>query len=128
MASTSEVTFGSRLANAQTLVTHLQSFTTYVAQTPDQSVTNMQAVIANIKKKFKGIPISVDTYKSKVAEEAVKEGADIINIINFTDNNGKIHINTSNAIVEISSYSDYIIRVRVGKNELKKDFSYAFIA
>jgi hypothetical protein len=49
MASTSEVTFGSRLANAQTLVTHLQSFTTYLAQTPDQSVTNMQAVIANIK-------------------------------------------------------------------------------
>jgi hypothetical protein len=49
MASTSEVTFGSRLANAQTLLTHLQSFTTYVAQTPDQSVANVQAVIANIK-------------------------------------------------------------------------------
>lgn len=49
MASNSEVTFGSRLANAQTLVTHLQSFKDYVAQTPDQSVANVQAVIANIK-------------------------------------------------------------------------------
>ena len=49
MASTSEVTFGSRLANAETLATHLQSFIDYVAQTPDQSVTNVQAVIANIK-------------------------------------------------------------------------------
>ncbi len=49
MASSSEVTFGSRLANAQTLATHLQSFTDYVAQTPDQSVANVQAVITNIK-------------------------------------------------------------------------------
>ena len=49
MASNSEVTFGSRLANAETLVTHLQSFKDYAAQTPDQSVANVQAVIANIK-------------------------------------------------------------------------------
>ena len=42
MASNSEVTFGSRLANAETLVTHLQSFKDYAAQTPDQSVANMQ--------------------------------------------------------------------------------------
>lgn len=49
MASSSEVTFGSRLANAETLATHLQSFKDYMAQTPDQSVANVQAVIANIK-------------------------------------------------------------------------------
>ena len=49
MASTSEVTFGSRLNNAETLATHLQSFKDYVAQTPDQSVANVQAVITNIK-------------------------------------------------------------------------------
>ena len=48
MASTSELTFGSRLANANTLVTHLQSFKDYVAQTPDQSVANLQAVITTI--------------------------------------------------------------------------------
>lgn len=49
MASTSEVTFGSKLSNAETLVTHLQSFTDYVAQTTDQSVTSLQELIANIK-------------------------------------------------------------------------------
>jgi hypothetical protein len=48
MASTSELTFGSRLANANTLVTHLQSFTDYAAQTPDQSTASMQALIAEI--------------------------------------------------------------------------------
>lgn len=49
MASNSELTFGSRLTNAETLVTHLQSFKDYVAQTPDQAVANVQAVITNIK-------------------------------------------------------------------------------
>jgi hypothetical protein len=49
MASTSEATFGSRLTNAETLLTHLQNFKDYAAQTPDQSVASMQALIAGIK-------------------------------------------------------------------------------
>lgn len=49
MASTSEATFGSKLNNAETLATHLQAFTDYVAQTPDQSVPSLLALIANIK-------------------------------------------------------------------------------
>ncbi len=39
-------------------------------------------VLKEIKKRFK-IPVSIDTYKSEVAKECLKEGADIINDISF---------------------------------------------
>ena len=49
MASNSEVTFGARLDNAATLLVHLQSFKDYEAQTEEQSITNVTALIETIK-------------------------------------------------------------------------------
>lgn len=43
-----------------------------------EEISRVIPVIKAIKKQF-NIPISIDTYKSKTAEEAIKAGADIIN-------------------------------------------------
>ncbi|BAL80545.1 dihydropteroate synthase [Caldisericum exile] len=47
----------------------------------DEELRRVIPVIVAIRKEFQTIPISIDTYKSKVAEEAINAGADIINDI-----------------------------------------------
>ncbi len=47
-----------------------------------EELNRVLPVLKEIKKRFK-IPVSIDTYKSKVGEECLKEGADIINDISF---------------------------------------------
>ena len=46
----------------------------------DEEIQRTASVIERIKKEF-DIPVSIDTYKSKVACEAVKAGADLVNDI-----------------------------------------------
>jgi dihydropteroate synthase len=46
----------------------------------EDEINRVVPIIKAIKEKF-DIPISIDTYKSKTAEEAIKAGADIINDI-----------------------------------------------
>ncbi len=48
----------------------------------NEELKRVLPVLKEIKKRFK-IAVSIDTYKSKVAEECLKEGADIINDISF---------------------------------------------
>ena len=45
MASNSEVTFGARLNNAQTLQTHVQSFTNYTSSSPELMPAALQALV-----------------------------------------------------------------------------------
>jgi dihydropteroate synthase len=47
----------------------------------EEELRRVVPVIEVIRKEFQDIPISIDTYKSKVAEEAINAGADIINDI-----------------------------------------------
>ncbi|MGB9794098.1 dihydropteroate synthase [Caldisericum exile] len=47
----------------------------------DEELRRVIPVIEAIRKEFPSIPISIDTYKSKVAEESINVGADIINDI-----------------------------------------------
>ncbi len=50
------------------------------AITAEEEIERILPVLEGIKKNF-SIPVSIDTYKSRVAEEALKEGADLINDI-----------------------------------------------
>lgn len=52
----------------------------YVKVSDDEEIKRIVKVIEEIKKRF-DIPISVDTYKSKVARAAISSGADLINDI-----------------------------------------------
>jgi dihydropteroate synthase len=47
----------------------------------EEEIKRVIPVIKAIKGKFKKIPISIDTYKSRVAERAIGEGAEIVNDI-----------------------------------------------
>lgn len=47
----------------------------------EEELKRVIPAIKEIRKNFPSIPISVDTYKSKVAQEAIQNGADIINDI-----------------------------------------------
>jgi len=47
----------------------------------EEELKRVIPVIKELKKLLPDIPISIDTYKSKVAEEALKAGADMINDI-----------------------------------------------
>lgn len=48
MASSTEKTYGSRLANAQKLATDLSGFTDYTPATPECSLANYQTLITDI--------------------------------------------------------------------------------
>jgi hypothetical protein len=49
MASTSEVTFGARIANAEAVSTNLKGFTGYVAPTTETTIVNYDVLIASMK-------------------------------------------------------------------------------
>ncbi len=51
----------------------------------EEELNRVIPVISSIRKKFIDIPISVDTYKVKVAKEAIEAGATILNIISLTE-------------------------------------------
>lgn len=53
--------------------------------TQDEEIIVIQKVLKSIRKEFPEIPISIDTYYSKVAEISVDNGADIINDISGGD-------------------------------------------
>lgn len=52
----------------------------YIKVSEDEEIRRTSDIIYQIKKRF-DIPVSIDTYKSKVAENAVDAGADLINDI-----------------------------------------------
>lgn len=52
-----------------------------VSISEDEEIKRIIPVIREIKKKFPGIPVSVDTYKSGVAARAIDSGAEIVNDI-----------------------------------------------
>ncbi len=52
----------------------------YIKVTEDEEIERVVPYIQEIKKRF-DIPISIDTYKGRVAEAAIKGGADLINDI-----------------------------------------------
>lgn len=49
MASTSEATYGAKIANAAAIATHLKSFNGYIAPTAETTIANYEALITSIK-------------------------------------------------------------------------------
>lgn len=66
MASNSEVTFGARVANAETISTHLKSFTGFVAPTTNTSIPNYDALIASLKTENTGVATKKANYSAAV--------------------------------------------------------------
>lgn len=66
MASNSEVTFGARVANAETISTHLKSFTGFVAPTTNTSIPNYDVLIASLKTENTGVATKKANYSAAV--------------------------------------------------------------
>jgi alpha-glucosidase len=63
---------------------------------------------------------------SLFAQTSPVKGIGAVKSVNITDQ--RVEITTDNAFAQISVYSPSVIRVRIDKQELQRDFSYAVIA
>ena len=52
----------------------------HVQITEDEEIARVTSVIERLKQEF-AVPVSIDTYKSRVAEAALQAGADLVNDI-----------------------------------------------
>lgn len=66
MASTSEVTFGARIANAEAVSTNLKSFTGYEAPTTETSIVSYDALIASMKTENSSVATKKLAYSTAV--------------------------------------------------------------
>lgn len=66
MPSTSENTFGAKLANAEAIAAHLKTFNGYTAPTTDTSITNYNALITAIKTENNNLTTKQATYTAAV--------------------------------------------------------------
>ena len=66
MASTSEVTFGAKIANAEALSTNLKSFKGYVAPTTETSIADYDALIASMKSENSSVSTTRAAYSLAV--------------------------------------------------------------
>jgi len=97
MASTSEITFGSRLHNAEKILTHLQSFTGYEPPAPDQSVINLQRIITGIKAQNANAARSIQAYSAAV------------------DTRQKLFLKNSDSLIKLMSPISSAVRALFGK-------------
>jgi len=66
MANFSENTFGARIANAEALLTHLKTFTSYAAPTPNITIENYEKLIQALKTENTGIAAKKLAYSTAV--------------------------------------------------------------
>ncbi len=66
MASTSEVTFGAKIANASKISAHLKTFAGYVAPTADTSIANYDTLITAVLTENSGIATKKAAYSAAV--------------------------------------------------------------
>lgn len=84
MASTSEVTFGARIANAEALLTNLKAFGGYVAPTPETLIINYDALIASMKTENSSVATKKLAYSTTVdvrQKHFIKEPTSISKIL-----------------------------------------------
>ncbi|MBL0145386.1 MAG: hypothetical protein IPP48_06140 [Chitinophagaceae bacterium] len=83
MASVSEKTFGSRLLNAEKILTHLTAFTGYNPSTDEQSISNYETLIATIKVQNNEAASKIQAYSAAVdiRQKLFQKNSDSLNKI-----------------------------------------------
>jgi hypothetical protein len=98
MATTTESTFGAKLANAVTISTHLKSFNGYIAPTADTTIEAYDALITTIK-----------TENSKVVSQRA-------NYSSAVETRLKLFANDSTSVAKLISPILSTVRATLGKN------------
>jgi len=130
MASSNEKTFGSKLANAETLATHLTTYTTYAPVRPEESVVNYKLLITTIKTN-NALVASTQTTYSQATDKRVKLFTKNIDSLNKTlaPIAGQIKAKFGKTSKEAEYIASMIIKIRgESSKKLKKDDEGEFVS
>jgi hypothetical protein len=130
MASINEKTFGSRLTNAETLATHLTSFTAYSPVRPEESVANYKLLITTIKTNNTLVASTKTTY-SQTTDKRVKLFTKNIDSLNKTlaPIAGQIKAKFGKTSKEAEYIASLIVKIRgESSKKLKKDDEGEFVS
>lgn len=130
MASQSEKTFGSRLANAESLATHLATFVAYTPVRPEDSVADYNTLISSIKANNTVVATNQTIYSqavdtriklfSKNADSLLKTLAPIA---------GQVKAKFGKTSKEAKDITALILKIRGEKtSKLKKDAEGEFVS
>ncbi len=130
MASNNEKTFGSKLANAETLATHLSTFTAYAPVRTEESVANYKLLITNIKANNNLVASTKTTY-TQATDKRVKlflKNADSL-LKTLTLISGQIRSKFGKTSKEAEYIAALVTKIR-GENttKLKKDSEGEFVS
>jgi hypothetical protein len=130
MASSNEKTFGSKLANAETLATHLTTYTTYAPVRPEESVVNYKGLITTIKTNNTLVASTQTTY-SQATDKRVKLFAKNTDSLNKTlaPIAGQIRSKFGKTSKEAEYIASMITKIRgESSKKLKKDDEGEFVS
>lgn len=122
MASNSEVTFGARIANAETISTHLKSFTGFVAPTSNTSIPNYDALIASLKTENTGVATKKANYSAAVEARQklfFKDKDSILKVLSPVTSALRSKLGkTAKPVTDIAAL---VVKIRGAKKEKPKD-------
>ena len=130
MASSNEKTFGSKLANAETLATHLTGFTAYAPVRPEESVVNYKLLITNIKTNNTLVASTQTTYSQATdkREKLFAKNTDSM-IKTLTLIGGQIRSKFGKTSKEAEYIASLITKIRgESSKKLKKDDEGEFVS
>lgn len=130
MASNNEKTFGSKIANAETLASNLTTYATYAPVRPEESVVNYKALITSIKTNNSTVASTQTTY-SQATDKRVKlftKNPDSM-LKTLTLIGGQVKAKFGKTSKEAEYITNLILKVRgESTKKLKKDNEGEFVS
>jgi hypothetical protein len=130
MASTTETTFGAKVANAETLLTNLGTFINYSPVRPEDSIANFKTFIKDLKLINKSVATNQTIYSNAV-DKRVKLFAEDANSLSKTLSPivSQVKARFGNSSKEAKDISTLIKKIRGEKTtKLKKDADGEFVS
>jgi hypothetical protein len=130
MASTTETTFGAKVANAETLLTNMGTFANYSPVRPEDSIANFKTFIKDLKLNNKSVATNQTIYSNAV-DKRVKLFADDANSLSKTLSPivSQVKARFGNTSKEAKDIATLIKKIRGEKTtKLKKDADGEFVS
>lgn len=130
MASNSEKTFGSRVANADILATNLTTFTLYAPVRPEDSVVNYKTLVTTIKTNNTLVATNQTIYSNAVEKRVklfTKNADSLLKILSPIA--GQVKAKFGKTSKEAKDITALIVKIRGEKtSKLKKDAEGEFVS
>ena len=122
MASNSEVTFGARVANAETISTHLKSFTGFVAPTTNTTIPNYDVLITSLKTENTGVATKKANYSAAVETRQklfFKDKDSVLKILSPVTS--AVRAKLGKKAKPVTDIAALVVKIRGAKKEKPKD-------